>query len=59
MNQIYIYNISLKIKRRILYNLYKDLTTTIKANDKTEKDRIRKGVRQEYLLSPTLFNIYI
>jgi len=45
--------------RRIIYNLYQDQSASIKSTDKTETVIIRKGVRQGYPLSPTLFNIYV
>lgn len=45
--------------RRIIYNLYKDQSPSIKSTDKIETAIIRKDVRQGYLLLPTLFNIYV
>jgi hypothetical protein len=45
--------------KNIINNLYKDQPPTIKVTDKTEITIIRKGVKQEFPLSLTLFNIYV
>ena len=44
---------------RIVCNLYWGQTANVRVkNDLTEEVQIRRGVRQEYILSPLLFNYY-
>ena len=45
--------------RRIIRELYKHQTTSIKIKETKKEATIRKGVRQGCNLSPSLFNIYI
>ena len=44
---------------RLISNLYWEQTASVKVNDKlTEEFKVKKGVRQGYVLSPCLFNLY-
>lgn len=44
---------------RVVYNLYKNQIIWIKLNGVEEVVRIDKGVMQECILSPIMFNMYI
>lgn len=44
---------------RIITNLYWNQTACMKLHDYTTKDvKILRGVKQDYILSPLIFNIY-
>lgn len=44
--------------RKIIKSLYKNETGLVRYGDSQEIAEIEKGVRQRYLLSPCLFNLY-
>uniref|UniRef100_A0A8D9A7F9 Craniofacial development protein 2 n=2 Tax=Cacopsylla melanoneura TaxID=428564 RepID=A0A8D9A7F9_9HEMI len=53
-------NIGINSKdRKVIYNLYRNQTTSIEINNVCKSATIKKGVRQGCNISPHLFNIYI